>query len=889
MPFIRSLADLDKEDLPLAGGKGANLGAMLRAGLPVPAGFVVTTQGYRKFTAANHLNPVIHEALAAIQPDDLATLNAASAAIRKSFQSGRMPAPLKDEIVSACKDFITPGRAVAVRSSATAEDLPDLSFAGQQDTYLNISGEAALLDAVIRCWASLWTARAIGYRTRNRIPQEDVMLAVVVQEMVQSDVSGVLFTANPLTGKRGETVIDATLGLGEALVSGQVEPDHYVVDDLRNAILSKTIGAKAISIIGQAEGGTITVKNKDSYQQALPDEHILELVRLGRQAQDYLGGPQDMEWAWADGQMYVVQSRPVTSLYPLPAVLDDDNLEILLSFGVWQGMLDPYTPFGQDAFSYLIVGFARKFGEKITADRQRVMLAAGERLFVNLTHLLRSSLGRNFVNIFLSAIDPETIKVIRELLKDPRFSPVEHASLMDRLNFLRIFIPLAFNVVANMLAPARARARLERNIDLVLDETRSRFEKVNDISDLVAIFEELTDTMPGIMMPKLVGGIAGGQAPYQILLRTLDFPGSQDLLFDLARGLPHNVTTRMDLELWETAKAIQTQTSAVDHFLTTDTEKLVAEYRQGALPAATQTAVADFLARYGMRGVGEIDLGRPRWRENPANLFQALKSYLQIDPTNAPDVVFRRGEARAAEAAKQILAEVRKQPGGFIRAHFIGGLIRRFRELGGLRETPKFFVVKLFSVYRYALLAQGEKLAAEGTFDCAEDILFLHVWELKALGKGEKRDWKSLIAERRRTYEREMHRRRVPRVLLTDGTSYYDAPSTLAADDLCVLTGSPVSAGVTEGVVRVVLDPHGVQMQPGDILVCPATDPAWTPLFLAAGGLVTEVGGMMTHGSVVAREYGIPAVVGVSRATQRLRTGQRVRLDGSNGVVQVLG
>jgi phosphoenolpyruvate synthase/pyruvate phosphate dikinase len=354
---------------------------------------------------------------------------------------------------------------------------------------------------------------------------------------------------------------------------------------------------------------------------------------------------------------------------------------------------------------------------------------------------------------------------------------------------------------------------------------------------------------------------------------------------DLARGLPHNVTTQMDLTLWQTSQAIRANAMAVAHFSTTDIDTLVAEYRQGRLPEAAQDAIRSFFAEYGVRGVGEVDLGRPRWRDDPTSIFQVLKSYLQIDPSASPEAVFQRGVEKAGQAQAQ-LEQAFRQSRKKIPIRVLRMMIERFRELGGLRETPKFFIVRLLGLYRAALLAAGQKLAETGILTEAGDVFFLHLWELKALGSGEARDWKDLIADRRDTYARELRRRRIPRMMLSDGTAFYDAPST--GDTANTLSGSPVSAGTVEGTVRVVFDPHGVQLVPGEILVCPATDPAWTPLFLAAGGLVMEVGGMMTHGSVVAREYGIPAVVGVSQATTRLKTGQRVRVDGSSGMVTML-
>jgi pyruvate,water dikinase len=741
---------------------------------------------------------------------------------------------------------------------------------------------------VVDCWASLWTARAIGYRARNAIEHSDAALAVVVQRMVQSEASGVLFTANPLTGKRAETVIDATLGLGEALVSGQVVPDHYVVDRENGRIVEKTLGEKALSITGVNGGGTVTRKIAAAGTQALPDEQIIKLAGLGKKAEESFGGPQDMEWALAEGTLYVVQSRPVTSLYPLPPAAPDGMQEMMMSFGVWQGMLDPYTPIGQDVFRHLVVGFARKFGSDADPRSQRVMLVAGERLFVNITGLLQSTAGRNVGDIFLTSIDPETHRIVESLLNDSRFSTIFPASLKDRIDLMRVAVPLAGTAIRNVLTPARGRKRLERLIDTVLEDIRTACAFATNLEALLKVFEEMTATMPTKMIPPLVGGIASGQAPYQILLRKLDIPGAHDLLVELTRGMANNVTTQMDLKLWEAAQSIRADETAAAHFTSTPVETLVDEYHQGHLPPAAQASIEKFLSVYGIRGVGEIDMGRPRWLEHPSNLFQALKSYLELDPDAGPDVIFRRGEVKADEAEKAILTALRAKPFGFVKARIVKAMIHAFRELGGLRETPKFFVVRLLSIYRYALLAEGKKLVTRGVLTAADDVMFLHTWELHDLAAGLTRDWKALITERRAVYARELRRRRIPRIMLTDGTAYYDAPAR-AGDGKNTLSGSPVSAGVVEGNVRVVLDPHGAQLQPGEIMVCPATDPAWTPLFLAAGGLVTEVGGMMTHGSVVAREYGIPAVVGVSGATFRLKTGQRVRVDGSTGVIEVLG
>jgi pyruvate,water dikinase len=890
MLFIRKISELDQSDLPIAGGKGANLGALLQAGLPVPGGFIITTDGYRAFMTANHLDADLHRILDSTQMDDLTSLESASGQIRDCFHSGQIPPNLTAEICQAYLSLSNQPLAVAVRSSATAEDLPDLSFAGQQDTYLNILGEEALLDAVVRCWASLWTARAIGYRARNAIAHDNIALAVVVQLMVQSEVSGVLFTANPLTGKRSETVIDATFGLGEALVSGQVEPDHYVVETGNNRILSKTLGSKALTIQGQPGGGTITIAQDEARLQALPDEQILTLTHLGQQAAANFGTPQDMEWAWAEGRWFIVQSRPITSLYPLPVNESTGVLEAYLSFGVWQGMLDPYTPLGQDLFSNLVSGMGELFNVKIKPEEQRTLLAAGDRLFVNITGLLRNSIGRRFLPVFGSAIDPISGEILKKLLEDPRFVDNGTFSMRARLNLVRGIFPFAKNIVFNLLFPEQARFRLQNIIDKSLEFMKAQCAEADNLIKLLSAINEKSIAMVKNLMPALVAGVASGQGiPLQFLIRmSAEVPRGSNLIMELSRGLPNNVTTEMDLALWETAQAIRAEPDTSNYFTKMETAILVADFRNGKLPLKAQAVIESFFEKYGMRGVGEIDIGRRRWNEDPTSIFQVLKSYLQIGEDRSPSMVFQQGIEKALQAETKLMNAFAALPGGWFKARLARALVYRFRELGGLRELPKFSIIQQFGIFRKALLTYGDKFVEQKVLNDAEDVFFLHLPELKALGNGETRDWQALIIKRRATYQRELRRRQVPRVMLSDGTAYYDAPTPPADNGENTLSGSPVSAGTVEGMVHVVFDPHNVQLTPGEILVCPATDPAWTPLFLTAGGLVMEVGGMMTHGSVVAREYGIPAVVGVTNATERLKTGQKVRVDGANGRITIL-
>ncbi|MEZ4646612.1 MAG: PEP/pyruvate-binding domain-containing protein [Chloroflexota bacterium] len=379
-PWILPL-NTTEATLSLVGGKGMNLARLAQAKLPVPGGFLITTQAYDDFVTANQLAALLAQTLSGLATDDPAALQTAAEAIRAAFAAGTLSPELRAAISKAYRALAENGVEpipVAVRSSATAEDLPDMSFAGQQDTFLHVMGDEGVVTAVIDCWSSLWTARAIGYRARNGIAHEDVSLAVVVQCMVPSEASGVLFTANPLNGKRSEMVIDAIFGLGEALVSGQVEPDQYVFDVSASRIVSKKLGAKALAIHGQAGGGTTTVSAAAAAQQAISDAIIWELIQQGQRVQDLFGFPQDIEWGWANGRLYLLQSRPITSLFPLPPLPADDMLHLMFSFASVQGMLDPMTPLGRDAIMAAFAGAATQlFQMPRTLANQQVLRVAG--------------------------------------------------------------------------------------------------------------------------------------------------------------------------------------------------------------------------------------------------------------------------------------------------------------------------------------------------------------------------------------------------------------------------------------------------------------------------------------------------------------------------------
>jgi len=882
LPLDTTLATLQN-----AGGKGLNLSRLCRAGFPVPPGFILSTAAYAAFSQANGLDETIRGVLRPARPDDPASLEAASQAIRAQFAAGRMPPVIAAALTAALAAM--GGPAVAVRSSATAEDLPGLSFAGQQDTFLNVVGEKSLYRAVIDCWSSLWTARAIGYRARNGIDHESVALAVVVQEMVPSETSGVLFTANPLTGRRTEMVIDATLGLGEALVAGQVEPDHYVID-ADGRLVSKTLGRKATVVRVRAGGGTAAGPADAADRQVLDAAALQELARLGRQAADMFGAPQDIEWAGAGGQLYLLQSRPITTLYPTPEGMPGTPLRVLLSLGTFQGLLDPISPLGRDAFRGIIAGAAGMLGYRYSLETIPALQEAGERLWIDISGLVNSSPGRQTVLAALEYVEPGGRQALLGLVRAGELPAPGRPRLRTLGRLLRVFLPAVGRVLRALLRPDVQAERLLGQMEVWLEGLRAQFATAGSPGERLALIRRVPAEGFRTFLPQFAPRFGVGMAAYNLLTRlAAGLPEPRPDTRAMLRGLPHNVTTEMDLALWQAAQAIRADPASAKHLAEIAAAALAAESLAGQLPAVAQEAIAGFLRPYGARGLGEIDVGRPRWREDPTPLLQALQSYLRItDPHQAPDAVFERGRQAAAAEIERLVQALRGTRGGWIKARWARWAARRMRALAGLREAPKFAIVRILGLFRETLLADGAAWAAAGLLACAEDVFFLRIAELEALAAGERRDWRAVVEERRQAGRREQQRRQIPRLLLSDGRAFYQGVVAETAPGADVLSGSPVSPGVAEGTVRVVLDPRGTQLLPGEILVCPGTDPSWTPLFLAAGGLVMEVGGMMTHGAVVAREYGLPAVVGVHEVTVRLHTGQRVRVNGSTGQVLLL-
>ena len=898
------------------GGKGTNLIRLREAGFPVPPFVVVPVREYRAFVAEHGLEAVIEHALTGRATDAAAALAdaagpatssvayaptgpatptasevgpatpsaadaptgpatpadaeagpttpsaaAASATIRAAFRRP-LSADQRARIVATIGDLAD--QPVAVRSSATAEDLPDASFAGQQDTFLDVTGVDAILDKVVECWSSLWTERAITYRARTGIAAgrdigagrdgaPSLGLAVVVQQMVPAEASGVVFTADPLSGRRDRVVVDAVAGLGEKLVSGQVTPDHYEV-----------------------EGGRIAERTVQGDQPALTDAQLLELVALSRRVAEHFGAPQDIEFTRVGDELQLVQSRPITGLFPVP---EGDREAIYMSFGAVQGVLGPITPLGREVLAYMASGLYA-LGRPVEPAPSPYVRTAGERLWVRIDGVVTGP-GRPVALAFLRIAEPISAAILTSLLEEPAYASRagRRAKLGMARGAVKLIGPLLPTVVANLRDPEAARARFARiaqihvdGLAATLSADAAQLDPQARLNARIRTIELTFGRVMGVWI-RLFGPIMGPSLGMLRRLRALaaqtGLPDADALAMSILRALPDNVTTQMDLALNAAARRIASDPASVEA-ISGDPAQVADAYRHGALPQVAVNALDDFLAAYGMRAVAEIDLGTPRWRERPDQVIRTIATYL-ADTDHA--VTYEQGRREAELAIETLASALPRHKAAQVRL-----LGSRLRGLFGLRETPKFTMVRLFGHAREALQASGRDLVEAGRLDEADDVFFLGLAELRTAFTT---DHRARVSERKAARERESRRTRVPVVLVGDGRTYYSAPGGTHGD----LVGSGVSPGVVTAAVRVVDDPATAELQPGEIMVCRGTDPAWTPLFLTAGGLVTEVGGLMTHGSVVAREYGLPAVVGIPDATRLLATGDVITLDGSTGTI----
>ncbi|QBD83066.1 phosphoenolpyruvate synthase [Ktedonosporobacter rubrisoli] len=868
--YVLGFRDIDRTKLMVVGGKGANLGELARIeGIRVPDGFCITTGAFKRIVEeTSSINELLGQ-LSLLKVEERDKIAELSGELRRIIEGIAIPQDMKEEIAGFLSRF-GENNAYAVRSSATAEDLPVASFAGQQDTYLNVIGKEAILKHISKCWASLFTERAVTYRLQNGFDHHNVRLSVVVQKMVFPQAAGIVFTADPITSNRKVLSIDASFGLGEALVSGLVNADVYKV---RNGKISdKKISAKNLAIYALRGGGTKEqrIEPEQQNRQALTDEQILQLERMGRKIEAHFGCPQDIEWCLVDDAFSIVQSRPITTLYPIPEANDQEN-HVYLSVAHQQMMTDPLKPLGLSLW-------------QLTAARP--MFKAGGRLFVDVTQQLASPASRQNLLHGMEQHDPR--------IKDAIMTIIERGDFIQSLqDDKQEQSPSKSN---KGVLPAGSHPQIENNPTIVAELIKKNQTSVEELKRNIQtksgaeVFDCILEDIP--QLKKILFDpqssavfMAAINASLWINEKIDEWLGEKNVADTLSQSVPNNITSEMGLALLDVADVIRPYQEVITYLQQVKDENFLGELLKFDGGQETQDALSAFLNKYGMRCAGEIDITRPRWSEKPSALVPLILSNIKNFEPGESKRRFEQGRQEALQKEQGLLDRLGHLPDGEEKAKETKRMISLLRKFIGYREYPKYGMINRYFVYKQAFLKEVEQLVQANVLHEKEDSYYLTFQELREVVRTKKVDYQ-LINKRKDEYKL-YEKLTPPQVITSDGEIIAGA---YKRENLPVkaIVGLAVSSGVIEGRARVILNMEDAAIEDGDILVTTFTDPSWTPLFVAVKGLVTEVGGLMTHGAVIAREYGLPAVVGVENATELIRDGQRIRVNGTEGYIEIL-
>ncbi|MBE7121234.1 phosphoenolpyruvate synthase [Bacillus cereus] len=865
--FVLDFQEIEKTQLFLVGGKGLNLGEISNIqGIQVPEGFCVTTVGYEKAIEQNEAFQALLNQLAILKIEDRDQIGEISKKIREAIMAVEIPVDVVEAVARYLSRFGNE-HAYAVRSSATAEDLPYASFAGQQDTYLNIIGKESILQHVRKCWASLFTDRAVVYRMQNGFEHSQVSICVVVQRMVFPEASGILFTADPITSNRKMLSIDASFGLGEALVSGLVSADNYKVKE--GEIAGKMIATKKLAIYALKEGGTETKQIAPNQQkiQTLTEQQILQLARIGRQIEAYFGSPQDIEWCLVDDTFYIVQSRPITTLYPIPKANDQEN-HVYVSVGHQQMMTDPLKPLGMSLFQ--LTSFGPRF-------------QAGGRLFVDVIQRLASPASRESLLNTIGESEP--------LIKDAL------TTVIERDDFIKLLPDdEKEKSLGKSMPPASSQPQIENDPAIVTDLIKNSQASVEELkqniqtksgSDVLDfILEDIQQLKKILFHPQSMAVImAGMNASLWMNEKMEQWLGEKSVADTLSQSVQNNITSEMGLALLDVADVIRPYPEVIEYLQHIEDDSFLDELVKFKGGDKARDAIYAFLNKYGMRCSGEIDITKTRWSEKPTTIIPMILNNIRDFEIGAGKRKFEAGLQEALKKEEELLERLQHLPDGKQKIEETKRMIRNIRNFIGYREYPKYGMINRYFIYKQALLKVAEKLLQNSVIDEIEDIYYLTFEELHEVVRTNKLDYQ-VIHKRKNEYKL-YEKLTPPRVITSDGeiiTGKYKRENLPAE----AIVGLPVSSGVIEGRARVILNMEDANLEDGDILVTAFTDPGWTPLFVSIKGLVTEVGGLMTHGAVIAREYGLPAVVGVENATKLIKDGQRIRVHGTEGYIEVL-
>ena len=873
MSYTISFTQLTQTSISKAGGKGANLGEMINAGFPVPAGFVLTTAAYDAFVEAHNLQEEIVALAQAVSAEEPQSSQAASEAIRPLFLNNTFPQQIAKDLVSAWQQL--GATAVAVRSSATAEDLPNASFAGQQDTFLNIRGEAALLDTVKQCWASLWTARAIAYRQRQGIDPASVSLAVVVQVLVAAEASGILFTADPTTGERDHVLINAGWGLGEAIVAGLVMPDTAVVDKTNWQIVSHEVNKKTTMTVRTETGTAETaVPVEQQNEQVLGEETAVALAKLGAQIETHYGTPVDIEWVVTDGKIQILQARPITSLPPAP--LKNVTWEPPAPNTIWmrrqivEHMPEPLSPLFEDL--YLRQGIDKSIGTLI--ETMAEMGGAELNWEEMLPHGFAGTINGYAYTTGSFNMSGENLKAILKIYA----------------NISKFFKLPGFNWEGVALPTYQASIAYWGSLNLAQATDEELLRGIGELATADSAY--WWGSALNLGLSRILDPVFGWLLRSPFIRYAL--PEPRPVAASFLRGFDSKaLDAQADMEAL--ADLIRNSAEMREIVVNADAKLMIKALSGHPGVEPLLEGIQQFLDTYGHQ-IYNLDFVDPTQSEDPTPILLSLKALVK----NPPDQDVRQRQAKMAEGREALVVTTRQALNPFSRKLFdlLWGWTKQYAPY---RENVMFFMGAAWPTLRILARELGQRLNDSGSIAQPTDIYYLNSADItaaiEARATGQSIPNYAPLVQERRTL-REARKLLTPLPTVPERGEMKFGPFTLsmfnptphdAVNEGPILEGYAVSTGRVVAPASVIRSAAEFdQMQPGTILVCTTTTPAWTPLFSQAVGLVTDVGGALAHGSIVAREYDIPAVMGTGIATERIQSGMMLAIDGDKGTVTLL-
>ncbi len=866
-------------DVAQVGGKALSLIAMTQHGLPVPPGSVLTVAFFQPWLDGILSTPQWRQALEA-RPEELKPRTEALKALARQSPLDSIQSQVLSGALDPLRDDGTP-LILAVRSSSPEEDLEELSFAGGYETVLGVT-EEHLGDAVRRAFASCLDERVFAYKREHGLPVDRPRIAVIVQAQIPAETAGVAFSLNPLNNSYDEAVINANYGLGESVVSGAITPDTFIVDKVSRQVIERTLGGKETSVWVGPDGGTHEKPAPSRSAFCLSDEQIATLTETLVAVEGYFQKPVDIEWAFWDGRLYLLQARPITAYFPLHPKLvtapgKPKRLYIDVTLTKW-GMGEPLSVMGT---GYMRMAnhamLSMSFGEISLDTTEAMRPTVPGRVYASVSTSLKLFGPKRAVAAFreMDALGAETL----HHMDLAPFIPSKTAPELKGILFkaVRQNLGLFLGILRAIRDPDAFRQKyleLEADVRFALDRLAVRSEAT---SARQLAHDAMNMLVAGQYIAVFSSAILAAQIAKSRMRGIFKQDGSQvrELLPYLERGLPDNITVEMGLAMYRLARRPELDPDA-------SAEELAARLEARELPPEFLRAWDGFVERFGFRGPMEMDPATPRYYERPARLFDQLLNLARNTDDELSPIAIHQRARESRESAYARLLEVARAKGAR-RERALGKNYDVFVKLAGFRESPKYMFVLITDLVRRRLLADAQALVASGRLDHPDQIFDLTFEDLEAALADGSLDLRARVDENTRYRKKLCRYRDLPHIVDSRGRIYRAPPRPAAEGELA---GEPISPGVVQGPAKVLLRPDDKPVLPGDILVARATDPGWTPLFINASGVVLEVGGMLQHGALVAREYGKPCVAGIDDATSILRDGQLIELDGSNGIIR---